>query len=53
MFLSLSYKNDLFTIKCETCGFDAKVEFRSGTVSFYRNKNSGIYNFCSANHGQI
>ncbi|AGF85716.1 hypothetical protein QJ854_gp066 [Moumouvirus goulette] len=47
MFLHPSYKNTLFTSKCETCGLEAKAEFRSGTVTYYRNKNSGIYNFCS------
>ncbi|AAV51147.1 hypothetical protein [Acanthamoeba castellanii mimivirus] len=47
MFLHPSYRNNLFSTKCGTCDLDAKVEFRSGTVTFYRNKNGSIYNFCS------
>uniref|UniRef100_A0A6G6AE12 MYM-type domain-containing protein n=1 Tax=Borely moumouvirus TaxID=2712067 RepID=A0A6G6AE12_9VIRU len=47
MFLHPAYNNNLFTKKCKSCDLDAKVEFRSGTVSYYRNKNAGIYNFCS------
>ncbi|AUV58064.1 hypothetical protein [Bandra megavirus] len=48
MFLHPSYNDNLFTTKCGMCDLDAKAEYRSGTVTYYRNKNSSIHNFCSA-----
>nr|WBF71165.1 hypothetical protein [Megavirus caiporensis] len=48
MFLHPSYKDNLFTTECGMCDSDAKAKYRSGTVTYYRNKNSGIHNFCSA-----
>lgn len=35
--------------KCEICSDDSKKEFYSQTTTFYRNKTSGQYYFCSEN----